>query len=222
MRKFEDSYLHKGLRKKLVETLQKEGIKNQHILDAIGNIPRHYFLDPAFDKIAYENRPFPIGEGQTISQPYTVAYQSELLDAQPGEKVLEVGTGSGYQALVLAMLGAEVHTIERHKKLYDEFEKKRKKNSFVTNEHIHYHLGDGYLGLPDEAPFDKILITAAAPFIPEKLMTQLKVGGRMVVPVQDTDDRQVMMRITKNDDGTWDEERLDYFIFVPMLMNIHQ
>ena len=132
MRKFEDSYLHKGLRKKLVETLQKEGIKNQHILDAIGNIPRHYFLDPAFDKIAYENRPFPIGEGQTISQPYTVAYQSELLDAQPGEKVLEVGTGSGYQALVLAMLGAEVHTIERHKKLYDEFEKKRKKNSFVS------------------------------------------------------------------------------------------
>lgn len=222
MRKFEDSYLHKGLRKKLVETLQKQGIKNQHVLEVIGNIPRHYFLDPAFDKIAYENRPFPIGEGQTISQPYTVAYQSELLDAQPGEKILEVGTGSGYQALVLAMMGAEVHTIERQKKLYDEFEKKRKRTPFFSNENIHYYLGDGYLGLPEEAPFDKIIITAAPPFIPEKLMAQLKIGGKMVVPVQDTDDRQVMMCVTKNDDGTWEEERFEYFIFVPMLMNIHQ
>lgn len=219
MGKFEDTYLHKGLRKKLIQIIKQQGIKDQKVLDVISRIPRHYFMDSAFDKIAYENRPFPIGEGQTISQPYTVAYQTELLNVSPGDKVLEVGTGSGYQALVLAMLEAQVHTIERQKKLYDDFEKKRKRNSFFAHENISYYWGDGYLGLPDLAPFDKIIITAAPPYIPEKLMAQLRIGGQMVVPVQDTDDKQVMMRITKNDDGTWEEERFEHFVFVPMLMN---
>lgn len=221
MRRLEDTYLHKGLRKKLVQLLAQEGIKSSAVLDAIGEVPRHFFLDPAFDKIAYENRPFPIGEDQTISQPYTVAYQTELLNIKPNEKILEVGTGSAYQALILARLGAEVHTIERQKKLFDMMESKRKKHAFFQNESVQYYLGDGYLGLPQRAPFDKILITAAPPYIPEKLMAQLKVGGQMVVPVQEEENRQVMMRIEKNEDGTWLEEKFDYFIFVPMLMNIN-
>ncbi|MCU7695098.1 protein-L-isoaspartate(D-aspartate) O-methyltransferase [Haoranjiania flava] len=221
MRKFEDTYLHKGLRKKLVAQLKEQGIKDQRVLDVINNIPRHFFLDSAFDKIAYENRPFPIGEGQTISQPYTVAYQTELLNVQQGDKILEVGTGSVYQALVLAQLGAEVHTIERQKKLFDAQEKKRKRQEFFNHPDIHFYLGDGYLGVPEEAPFDKIIITAAPPFIPEKLMAQLRIGGVMVAPVQDADERQIMMRITKNDDGTWEEERFEEFVFVPMLMNIN-
>lgn len=221
MRKFEDTYLHKGLRNKLIQLLREEGIKNEDVLNVMNHIPRHYFLDPAFDKIAYENRPFPIGEGQTISQPYTVAYQTSLLEVKQGEKILEVGTGSCYQSLVLAHMGAIVHTIERQTKLYEILEKRRKKNSFFQHPNLHCYLGDGYLGILQEAPFDKILITAAPPFIPEKLMAQLKVGGKMVLPVQDIDNKQVMTRITKNDDGTWEEETFDQFCFVPMLMNIN-
>ena len=213
MQKFEDSYRHKGLRKKLIDSLRQKGITNEQVLDAMMNIPRHFFLDTALDHIAYEDRAFPIGEGQTISQPYTVAYQTQLLEVEPYDKILEIGTGSAYQASVLAEMGANVFTIERQKKLF-ELNKEfifRKKYS-----NIKFFYGDGFEGLPTFAPFDKILITAAAPFIPPKLVQQLKIGGKMVIPLDD-DGMQKMMRITKNEDGSYEEETFSNFSFVPML-----
>ncbi len=213
MQKFEDSYRHKGLRKKLIDSLRQKGITNERVLDAMMNIPRHFFLDTALDHIAYQDRAFPIQEGQTISQPYTVAYQTQLLEVEPYDKILEIGTGSAYQASVLAEMGANVFTIERQKKLFElnkEFIFKRKYPK------IKFFYGDGFEGLPTFTPFDKILITAAAPFIPPKLIQQLKAGGIMVVPVDD-DGMQKMMRITKNDDGTYEEETFSNFSFVPML-----
>lgn len=213
MRKFEDTYRHKGLRKKLIELLREKGITDENVLTAINNIPRHFFLDSAFDEIAYEDRAFPISEGQTISQPYTVAYQSQLLQIKPFEKVLEIGTGSIYQASVLAEMGATVYTIERQKKLYD------KTKQFVLRSkypNIKFFYGDGFEGLPTYAPFDKIIITAAAPFIPAKLVQQLKVGGKLVIPV-DEGEVQRMLRITNNADGTVFEEAFQNFSFVPML-----
>lgn len=209
-----DTYKHKGLRKKLVEIIKEKGIKNQEILEAINNVPRHFFLDLAFDKIAYEDRAFPIGEDQTISQPYTVAYQTELLQIHPRESVLEIGTGSAYQATILAELGAQVFTIERQKNLYD----KNKINYPFKNKYkkIKFFFGDGFKGLPTYAPFDKILITAAAPFIPNDLIQQLKPKGIMVLPLG-SNDEQTMLRITKNEDGTLTEEHFDKFVFVPML-----
>src|SRR6185312_825330 len=213
MQKFEDSYRHKGLRKKLIDSLRLKSITNEQVLDAMMNIPRHYFLDTALDHIAYEDRAFPIGEGQTISQPYTVAYQTQLLEVEPYDKILEIGTGSAYQASVLAEMGANVFTIERQKKLFEinkEFIFRKKYPN------IKFFYGDGFEGLPTFAPFDKILITAAAPFIPPKLIKQLKPGGIMVVPVDD-DGMQKMMRITKNDDGSYEEETFSNFSFVPML-----
>jgi len=213
MRKFEDTYRHKGLRKKLIELLREKGITDENVLTAINNIPRHFFLDSAFDEIAYEDRAFPISEGQTISQPYTVAYQSQLLQIKPFEKVLEIGTGSIYQASVLAEMGATVYTIERQKKLYD------KTKQFVLRSkypNIKFFYGDGFEGLPTYAPFDKIIITAAAPFIPAKLVQQLKVGGKLVIPV-DEGEVQRMLRITNNADGTVFEEAFENFSFVPML-----
>ncbi|MDE1192550.1 MAG: protein-L-isoaspartate(D-aspartate) O-methyltransferase [Arachidicoccus sp.] len=214
-RNYEDSYLHKGLRKQLVDYLRETRmIKDESVLRAINNVPRHFFLDSAFDRIAYEDRAFPIESGQTISQPYTVAYQTQLLQIKNTDSVLEIGTGSIYQASVLAEMGADVFTIERQKKLFDAQKEFPLKEKYPN---IHFFYGDGYQGLPDYAPFDKILITAAAPYIPEKLMAQLKVGGKMVIPIQDFDDAQTMMRITKNDDGTWEEEVFDKFSFVPML-----
>lgn len=214
MRRFEDTYRHKGLRKKLVEVLRSKGITDERVLDAINNIPRHYFLDTAFDEIAYEDRAFPIDEGQTISQPYTVAYQTQLLEVKPHEKVLEIGTGSAYQACVLAEMKANVYTIERQKKLFDF-----NKASFPFLKkylNIKFFFGDGFEGLPTYAPFDKVIITAAAPFIPPKLIEQLKTGGKMVIPV-DEGEYQRMKRLTKNEDGTFDEEVFDAFSFVPML-----
>ncbi len=213
MRKFEDTYRHRGLRKKLVDSIRKKGITDEEVLRAIMNIPRHYFLDTALDHIAYEDRAFPIQEGQTISQPYTVAYQTQLLEVEPYDKILEIGTGSAYQASVLAELGANVYTIERQKKLY-ELNKQFILKSKYPN--IKFFYGDGFEGLPTYAPFDKILITAAAPFIPPKLIEQLKPGGKMVVPLED-DGMQKMMRITKNDDGSYEEETFSNFSFVPML-----
>jgi protein-L-isoaspartate(D-aspartate) O-methyltransferase len=213
MKNFTDSYQHKGLRKKLVEVLRTKGITDENVLQAINTIPRHFFLDSAFDKIAYEDRAFPIGEGQTISQPYTVAYQTQLLEVKPFEKILEIGTGSVYQASVLAEMGARVYTIERQKKLYDI----NKNFIFKTKyPNIKFFYGDGFEGLPTFAPFNKVLITAAAPFIPPKLIDQLKVGGQMVVPV-DLGPFQQMLRLTKLADGTYSEERFDNFSFVPML-----
>ena len=213
MRNYEDTYQHKGLRRQLVNQLKEKGITDENVLEAINTIPRHYFLDSAFDKIAYEDRAFPIGEGQTISQPYTVAYQSQLLQIKKNDKVLEIGTGSIYQATVLAELGARVFTIERQKKLFDQ-----QKNYYFKNKYpnIKFFFGDGFEGLPTFRPFDKIIITAAAPFIPPKLIAQLKPGGLMVIPV-DEGDTQRMLRITKQDDGTIKEEAFEQFSFVPML-----
>jgi protein-L-isoaspartate(D-aspartate) O-methyltransferase len=214
MRKLEDAYLHKGLRKQLVNLLKEKGITDTAVLDAIGSIPRHFFLDSAFDRIAYEDRAFPIAADQTISQPYTVAYQTQLLQIKPGDKVLEIGTGSMYQTTVLAQMGAKVFTIERQKQLFDQTAKYIFKEQYPN---IYFHFGDGFEGLPEFAPFDKILITAAAPSIPEKLWEQLKVGGMMVIPVDESDTTQRMLRLTKKRDGKEKRESFDEFSFVPML-----
>ncbi len=213
MQKFEDSYRHKGLRRKLIESIKDKGITDENVLSAMNNIPRHFFLDTAFDDIAYEDRAFPIQAEQTISQPYTVAYQTQLLQVAPHEKILEIGTGSAYQSSVLAEMGANVFTIERQKKLFElnkEFVLKRKYPN------IKFFYGDGFEGLPTYAPFDKILITAAAPIIPPKLIEQLKTGGKMVLPLNDKT-LQKMIRLTKNEDGSFEEETFSDFSFVKML-----
>ena len=214
MRKLEDAYLHKGLRNQLVGLLKEKGITDTAVLDAIGSIPRHFFLDSAFDRIAYEDRAFPIAADQTISQPYTVAYQTQLLDIQPGDKVLEIGTGSMYQTTVLAQMGAKVFTIERQKQLFDQTAKYIFREQYPA---IYFHFGDGFEGLPEFAPFDKILITAAAPAVPEKLWQQLKIGGKMVIPLDESDTTQRMLRLTKKRDGKEKRESFDEFSFVPML-----
>jgi protein-L-isoaspartate(D-aspartate) O-methyltransferase len=213
MRKYEDTYRHKGLRKKLMDVLRGKGITDENVLTAMNNIPRHFFLDSAFDEIAYEDRAFPISEGQTISQPYTVAYQTQLLQVKPFDKILEIGTGSIYQATVLAEMGVKVFTIERQKVL---FEKTRNYIFKTKYPNLKFFFGDGYEGLPTFAPFDKVIITAAVPFIPPKLIAQLKPGGKMVIPVNEGE-QQRMLRITKNADGSTGEEAFENFSFVPML-----
>ena len=213
MRKYEDSYRHKGLRKKLIDLLREKGISDEKVLEALNNIPRHFFLDSAFDEIAYEDRAFPIAEDQTISQPYTVAYQTQLLQLKQYDKVLEIGTGSIYQASVLAEMGAGVYTIERQKTLFEKTKQFVLKSKYPN---IKFFYGDGYEGLPTFAPFDKVIITAAAPIIPPKLMQQLKTGGTMVIPL-DEGVCQRMLRLTKNADGTFKEEAFENFSFVPML-----
>ena len=213
MRPTIDTYRHQGLRKKLVDNLRAKGISDESVLQAIGDVPRHFFLDSAFDEIAYEDRAFPIGQGQTISHPYTVAYQSQLLGANRFDKVLEVGTGSAYQATVLARMGALVDTIERQKALFDS------NRGFLWLQEqpgIKYFYGDGFAGLPTYAPFDKILITAAAPSIPDRLIEQLRPGGWMVVPVGEGDIQQ-MKKVTKLSHDAISEEIFDNFSFVPML-----
>jgi len=214
MRIFEDTYRHKGLRKKLIDLLRTNGITAEHVLAAMNNIPRHYFLDSALDLTAYEDRAFPIGDGQTISQPYTVAYQTQLLKIKPNDKVLEIGTGSAYQATVLAEMGAKVFTIERQKNLYDQSKNYIFKSKYP---HLKFFYGDGFEGLPTYAPFDKVIITAAAPYIPPKLIAQLKPGGLMVIPVNEGEAQQRMLRLTKQADGTYTEESFAAFSFVPML-----
>ena len=213
MRPTEDTYRHKGLRNRLTDIVRSKGISDEAVLAAINKIPRHFFLDSAFDDVAYEDRAFPIGEGQTISQPYTVAYQTQLLEVKRFEKILEIGTGSAYQACVLAEVGAMVYTIERQKKLFDS-----NKNFAYLKKYpsIKFFYGDGYEGLPTYAPFDKIIITAAAPGIPNKLVQQLKPGGMMVIPVG-AGDLQRMMRITKLPNDSIKEEVFDQFSFVPMI-----
>ena len=209
----EDDYKHKGLRKQLIEELREKGITDEQVLAAINAIPRHFFLDPAFERIAYEDRAFPITAGQTISQPYTVAYQTQLLEIKKHDKVLEIGTGSAYQACVLAEMGAKVFSIERQKELYDFVST----FFFIKNYHnLKRFYGDGFEGLPKYGPFDKIIITAAAPFIPPKLVEQLKPGGIMVTPVGD-DNGQKMIRLRKDKDGNITQEELGDFSFVPML-----
>ena len=213
MKLYDDTYRHKGLRKKLIDTLKEKGISDATVLSAINNVPRHFFMDSALDKIAYEDRAFPISDGQTISQPYTVAYQTQLLQIKPHEKVLEIGTGSIYQATILAELGAKVFTIERQKNLFEKTKTYIFKSKYIN---LKFFYGDGFLGLPTYAPFDKIIITAAAPYVPPKLIEQLKVGGYMVLPINEGD-IQRMKRLTKKNDGTFIEELFEQFSFVPML-----
>ena len=213
MRNFEDTYRHRGLRKKLIDSIRDKGITDEKVLEAMMNIPRHFFLDTALDHIAYEDKAFPIAEGQTISQPYTVAYQTQLLQVREYDKILEIGTGSGYQATILAAMGAQVFTIERQKKLYDQ----NKNFEYLTKfPKIKFFYGDGFEGLPTYAPFDKIVITAAAPEVPPKLIEQLKTGGKMVIPLN-TGELQRMLRITKKEDGSLEEEAFHNVSFVRML-----
>jgi protein-L-isoaspartate(D-aspartate) O-methyltransferase len=213
MKLYEDTYRHKGLRKKLLDILREKGITDESVLNAMNNIPRHFFMDSALDNIAYEDRAFPISDGQTISQPYTVAYQTQLLQIKSNDKVLEIGTGSIYQATVLAELGAKVFTIERQKNLFDKTKSYIFKTKYIN---LKFFYGDGFEGLPTYGPFDKIIITAAAPFVPPKLMQQLKTGGYMVIPV-DEGENQRMKRLTKKEDGSFSEEVFENFSFVPML-----
>jgi protein-L-isoaspartate(D-aspartate) O-methyltransferase len=212
MLKLEDTYLHKGKRRTLVKEIKAKGIKSERVLDAINTLPRHFFFDTALISHAYEDKAFPIGEGQTISQPYTVAFQTELLDVKPGDKVLEIGTGSGYQASILHLMGAEVYTIEYQKKLFEKTQK------FLGRLGIQMHLfyGDGTGGLPQHAPFDKIIVTAGAPVVPEALIQQLKVGGILVIPVGDRI-RQTMVKITKKSNQEVSREEFEGFAFVPLL-----
>ncbi len=212
MRIYVDTYRHQGLRKKLIVTLRDKGITSEKVLEAINAIPRHYFLETTFENVAYEDRAFPILEKQTISQPYTVAYQTELLQVEPHQKILEIGTGSGYQACVLSELGAQVFSIERQKPLFDMIKSFPFKAKYRS---LKLFYGDGYEGLPTYAPFDRVLVTAAAPSIPEKLVAQLKPGGIMVIPVGDKIQR--MIRLTKLATGETDAEMFDDFSFVPML-----
>jgi len=213
--KLEDKHVHKGLRKQMVDLLREKGITDEKVLTAINAVPRHYFLDSAFVTHAYEDRAFPIGEGQTISHPHTVAYQTQLLQIKKLDTVLEIGTGSVYQATILAEMGARVFTIERQKKLYDLHKDYVFKSKYPT---IKFFYGDGFEGLPTYAPFDKIIITAAAPFIPPKLVEQLKPGGIMVLPVNEGEgDQQRMLRIIKDTAGVITSASFDTFSFVPML-----
>jgi protein-L-isoaspartate(D-aspartate) O-methyltransferase len=210
----EDTYRHKGMRRNLVERIIAKGIKDKNVLKAIETVPRHLFMDSSFLEYAYEDKPFPIGSGQTISQPYTVAFQTELLNIKKGDKVLEVGTGSGYQACVLIEMGAKVYTVERHKSLYLQ---SKKLLSELGYRPVLMSYGDGYKGLPVHAPFDKIIVTAGAPYVPADLKSQLKTGGCLVIPVGS--EIQVMMRILKTERESFSEEVHGTFRFVPLLEN---
>lgn len=208
----EDNYRHKGLRRKLVEELRLKGIRNEQVLQAIGAIPRHQFIDDsALLHAAYADTAFPIGCGQTISQPYTVAFQSDLLEMVPGMKVLEIGTGSGYQTAVLAAMGAKVFSIERHRPLYLRT-KERLAHMKVKAKLYH---GDGFQGLPKEAPFDRVLVTCGAPFVPPALQEQLKEGGRMVIPVGEGGVQRMLSVVRRGEHHEYQEH--GDFRFVPML-----
>jgi protein-L-isoaspartate(D-aspartate) O-methyltransferase len=212
MLKLEDTYLHKGKRKALVAELRKKGIDNEQVLEAINTLPRHFFFDTALISHAYEDKAFPIGEGQTISQPYTVAFQSTLLAVSPGDKILEIGTGSGYQASILHLLGAQVVSIEYQQKLFDHTRR------FLERLGIQLQLfyGDGTGGVPALAPYDKIIVTAGAPVVPEALIQQLKIGGILVIPVGDRS-KQSMVKITKKSATEIQKEEFEGFAFVPLL-----
>lgn len=213
MNSLEDNYRHKGLRQQLVNQLRSEGFGDDRVLAAINEVPRHVFLDSSFVEYAYSDQPFSIGSGQTISQPSTVAMQTQLLKIESGMKVLEVGTGSGYQACVLAVMGAKVFSIERQRNLYFRTKEILEKLSY----RVKTFLGDGYEGLPQYAPFDRVIITAGAPCIPQKLIDQLKPNGIMVIPMDNAEGGQTMVRITKKTDGSLDREEFGSFKFVPML-----
>lgn len=210
---YKDTYRHKGLRKKLVETIRAKGIKDEKVLSAINSLPRHFFMEKAFEEWAYVDKAFPIGSDQTISQPYTVAFQTELLEIKKRDKVLEIGTGSGYQAAILALLGARVYTIERQE---DLFHKTNDLLGMLEVGNIRTYFRDGYKGLPEFAPFDKMIVTAGATEIPEALKNQLKNGGVLVIPVGDNN-TQKMYRITRISEMEFKKEEFANFRFVPFL-----
>ena len=207
-----DSPKHQGQRMQLVALLKEKGISDPAVIAALGFVPRHWFMDAGLVTHAYKNKAYPIAAEQTISHPYTVAFQSELIDVKPGAKVLEIGTGSGYQTAILKAMKVEIFTIERQREL---FKKTQRLFDQIGLRPKQYLLGDGYLGLPDQAPFDAVLVTAGAPFVPKALLSQLKVGGRLVIPIGD--DPQIMHRFTRTGEKTFDKETFGEFRFVPML-----
>lgn len=207
-----DSFKHQGLRKKLVEQLKTKGITNNDVLAAIGKVPRHSFMESALDIHAYQDKAFPIAANQTISQPYTVAFQTELLKVKKGDKILEVGTGSGYQSAVLVEMKAKVYTIERQRELYIKVQTLLPKLKYRPQ----FFFGDGYKGLPTYAPFSGIVVTAGAPFIPEALLPQLKIGGKLVIPVGDSEN-QIMTCVTRISDDKYETKEYGNFMFVPLL-----
>jgi protein-L-isoaspartate(D-aspartate) O-methyltransferase len=209
-----DTFKHKGLRKQLVATLVAKGITNAAVLEAIGSIPRHLFMDSSFLDHAYQDKAFPIAASQTISQPYTVAFQSELLEVKAGDKILEIGTGSGYQTAVLCLLGAHVYSIERQLELFKKTNKFLPKIGYVAKRLI---FGDGYKGLKEDAPFDSIIVTAGAPFVPKPLLAQLKIGGRLVIPVGN--EAQIMTLYIRKGPKEFEKHELGNFKFVPLLEN---
>jgi protein-L-isoaspartate(D-aspartate) O-methyltransferase len=217
MPKMEDTYRHKGMRRRLVETLSKKGIKDEKVLEAIAALPRHFFLDKAFEDHAYQDKAFPIGSDQTISQPYTVAHMTELLEVSKRQKVLEVGTGSGYQACILAHLGARVYTIERQKELY---ELAKTFLPAIGYPQIRLFYRDGYKGLPEYAPFERIIVTAGAPYVPDALREQLSIGGVMVIPVGE--EEQTMYRIRRIAANLYEDEPLGPFRFVPFVEGLNE
>jgi protein-L-isoaspartate(D-aspartate) O-methyltransferase len=207
-----DTAKHQGLRNHLVSVLKQKGITDENVLRAIGKIPRHLFLDSGFSEYAYQDKAFPIGAGQTISQPYTVAFQSQLLQVKKDHKVLEIGTGSGYQTAVLCMIGAKVYSVERQNELFKQTSVLLPKLNIRPK---HLSFGDGYKGLPNHAPFDSIIVTAGAPIIPKPLMAQLKIGGRLVIPVGET--HQIMTLLIRKNETQFEKHEFGEFRFVPLL-----
>jgi len=207
-----DTSKHQGLRNQLATVLEQKGIHDQNVLNAVRKIPRHLFIDSSFEDHAYQDKAFPIAAEQTISQPYTVAFQSQTLEIKPGEKVLEIGTGSGYQTAVLLELQAEVYSIERQHELFKRTSLFLPKIGYKPKKFI---FGDGYKGLPEKAPFDKIIVTAGAPFVPKALLSQLKVGGKLLIPVGDQ--KQIMTLLIRKSPKEFEKHELGDFAFVPML-----
>lgn len=207
-----DTLKHKGKRNQLAQTIAAKGITDQAVLDAIRAVPRHLFMDSGFEDHAYQDKAFPIDADQTISQPYTVAYQTELLQLKPGDRILEIGTGSGYQTAVLLQMKAKVYTVERQLALFKKTSRFFDKMGYRPKKFV---FGDGYKGLPEEAPFDGIIVTAGAPRIPRALMSQLAIGGRLVIPVGEED--QTMMRVVRKSEKAFERQACGAFRFVPML-----
>ena len=211
-----DTNKHQGLRNLLVKQLEEKGITDKNVLDAIAKIPRHLFLDSSFENFAYQDKAFPIGADQTISQPYTVAFQTELLHVEKEHKILEIGTGSGYQTAVLCLLGAKVYSVERQNELFKKTKNLLSKLSINVIPKL-LSFGDGYKGLPDYAPFDSIIVTAGAPVIPQVLMSQLKIGGRLVIPVGENE--QIMTLLVRKNETQFEKTEFGDFKFVPLLEN---
>ena len=209
-----DSFKHKGLRQKLVDVLISKGITDKDVLNAISKVPRHLFMDSGFLDHAYQDKAFPIAANQTISQPYTVAFQTELLEVNENDKVLEIGTGSGYQTAVLCLLGAEVYSVERQLELFKKSSLFLPKIGFVVKRLV---FGDGYKGLKEDAPFDRVLVTAGAPYVPKELLSQLKIGGRLVIPIGN--EEQIMTLFIRTGPKTFEKYEHGKFKFVPMLEN---